>query len=178
MRKISLIVLPVLVGVAAAIAIAGPAQADTSGGTPVTVEINGGPLNITVPTTSVDLGSVSVSTTAQTVSALLGTVTVTDTRGGTLGWTATVSATDFAGPQNVSVSAVGESSYTTPAASVIGTSNVAGSDLTSLYPGGAVQTATGVVGPNAATWDPTVSLTLPADALAGTYSSTITHSVS
>jgi hypothetical protein len=178
MRKKSLVLLPVLVAVAATLALAGPAQADTSGGTPVTVEINGGPLNISVPTATVDLGAVSVSTSPQTVSALLGTVTVTDTRGGTLGWTAAVTATDFTGPQNVSVSAVGESSYTTPNASVIGTSNVAASDLAALYPGGAVQTATGVLGANAATWDPTLSVTLPADAQAGTYSSTVTHSVS
>jgi hypothetical protein len=178
MRKFSVITLPVVVGIAAVIAIAGPAQADTTGGTPVTVEVNGGPLNITVPTASVQLGTAPVSTSAQTVSALLGTVTVTDTRGGTVGWVAAVSATDFTGPQGISVSAVGQSSYTTPSASVIGTSNVAHSDLTSLYPGGAVQTATGVAGPNAATWNPTVSLTLPAGALAGTYSSTITHSVS
>ena len=87
-------------------------------------------------------------------------------------------AVDFSGPQNISVSAPGLSSYTAPAASVIGTADVAGSNLNGLYPGGVVQTATGVVGVNAATWNPTISVTIPANALAGTYSSTITHSVS
>jgi hypothetical protein len=33
-------------------------------------------------------------------------------------------------------------------------------------------------GNNFATWNPTVSITLPAQAVAGTYSGTITHSVS
>lgn len=32
-------------------------------------------------------------------------------------------------------------------------------------------------GINSATWNPTIHLTIPGNALAGTYSSTITHSV-
>ena len=159
-------------------AAAGPAQADTTGATPITIEVTGGPLNISVPAGPVSLGSVGASTSPQTVTAFLGTVSVTDVRGGTAGWVVTASAVDFTGPQNISVSAPGLSSYTTPAASVIGTADVAGSNLNALYPGGVVQTATGVVGVNAATWNPTISMTIPANALAGTYSSTVTHSVS
>jgi hypothetical protein len=102
---------------------------------------------------------------------------VTDGRGGTAGWTATASAVDFTGPQNISVSAPGSSSYTTPSASVSGTATVTASDLNPLYPPGPVQVATGVSGINSATWNPTIHLTVPANALAGTYSSTITHSV-
>ncbi|MFJ9484045.1 hypothetical protein ACIRRI_56015 [Streptomyces mirabilis] len=103
---------------------------------------------------------------------------MTDGRGGTAGWTATASAVDFTGPQSISVSAAGSSSYITPAASVSGTANVTSSDLTPLYPPGPVQVATGVNGINSATWNPTIHLTIPANAPAGTYSSTITHSVS
>ncbi|MFF1644824.1 hypothetical protein [Streptomyces sp. NPDC058240] len=38
-------------------------------------------------------------------------------------------------------------------------------------------TATGVSGINTAVWNPTISVMTPTDALASTYSSTITHSV-
>jgi hypothetical protein len=173
-----IVVLPVLAGVVGALMFAGPASADTTGSTPVTFEVGGGALSMTVPTGTVDLGSVPVSANAQAVSAQLGTVTVTDDRGATEGWTVTASATDFVGPQSISVSAAGSSSYGSPPAEVFGTADVAPTNLTALYPPAAVQVATGVDGVNAATWNPTISVTIPADALAGTYSSAVTHSVS
>jgi hypothetical protein len=145
--------------------------------TPVTVQVSSGTLDISVPTGPVNLGTVGVSGSPQSVSSQLGNVTVTDGRGGTAGWTTTVSAVDFTGPQSISVSAAGSSSYTTPSASVSGTATVTASDLNPLYPPGPVQVATGVSGINSATWNPTIHLTIPANALAGTYSSTITHSV-
>ncbi|MEV6995955.1 hypothetical protein AB0N87_43740 [Streptomyces sp. NPDC093228] len=105
---------------------------------------------------------------------------MTDQRGGTAGWTATAQAVDFTGPNNttISVSAPNSSTYHAPQASVIGTATVTPSDLSPLYPPGPVQTATGVSGSNSATWNPTISITVPANSLAGTYTSTITHSVS
>ncbi|WP_424706747.1 hypothetical protein [Kitasatospora acidiphila] len=153
------------------------AFASGSGTTPVTIQIAAGTLDITVPTNSVSLGLVSVSSSPQTVSSQLGAVSVTDGRGGTAGWTVTASAVDFTGPQSISVSAPNSSSYTSPTATVTGTAIVTNSNLTPLYPPGPVQVATGVSGINTATWNPTISVTLPANALAGTYSSTITHSV-
>jgi hypothetical protein len=173
----NLIVVPLIAGMAGMVLFASPASADTTGGTPVTFEVTGGSLNITVPAGPVDLGSVVASSSAQTVSAQLGNVEVLDGRGGTAGWTATASATDFTGPQNVSVSAPGSSSYFTPPATVTGTSNVAATNLSPLYPPGPVQVATGVNGVNTATWNPTISVTIPAGAVEGTYSSTVTHSV-
>ncbi|MGG7507548.1 hypothetical protein [Plantibacter sp. YIM 135249] len=160
------------------LAIAAPAQADTSGGTPITIAVTGGPLNISVPGGPVSLGSVQASASVQTVSASLGAVTVTDVRGGVAGWVATASATDFTGPQNISVSSPGVATYTATPAVVAGTANVTGGNLNALYPSGVVQTATGVSGVNAATWNPTIAVTIPADALAGTYSTTLVHSVS
>ncbi|WP_338673489.1 hypothetical protein V1460_10540 [Streptomyces sp. SCSIO 30461] len=144
----------------------------------MTVQVTSGTLNIVVPTESVNLGTVAVSSSPQTVDSQLGNVTVSDGRGGTAGWTVTANAVDFTGPQNISVSAPGSSSYTSPPASVSGTATVTPSDLSPLYPPGPVQTATDVSGINSATWNPTISLTIPANALAGSYSSTITHSVS
>jgi hypothetical protein len=177
MRK-SLIVLPVVFGLLGALTLAGSANADTTAGTPVTFEVTGGALAITVPASTVSLGSVAASASAQSVSAHLGTVTVTDSRGGTVGWTVTVGAVDFSGPQNVSVGTVGASGYTTPGASITGVANVTATSLDSLYPPAAVQVATGVAGVNSATWNPTISVTIPANAVTGTYSTTITHSVS
>lgn len=60
---------------------------------------------------------------------------------------------------------------------VTGSATVTASNLIPLYPPGPVQTATNVSGINTATWNPSISVTIPANALAGTYSSTITHSV-
>ncbi|MEU2627404.1 hypothetical protein [Kitasatospora sp. NPDC007106] len=154
-----------------------PASAAGSGTTPLTAQVDSGTLDITVPTTSVSLGTVTASTSPQTVTSQIGDVVVTDGRGGTVGWTATANAVDFTGPQNISVSAAGSSSYTSPTAVVTGTATVANADLTALYPPGPVQTATGVSGINTATWNPTISLTIPGNALTGTYSSTLTHSV-
>ncbi|MFI9271217.1 hypothetical protein ACIGXM_10965 [Kitasatospora sp. NPDC052896] len=177
MRK-SNIIAALLAGALGMTAYAVPASAQTTATTPVTAEVTSGALEISAPAGPVDLGSVVASSSPQTVSSQLGNVTVTDGRGGTSGWTATANAVDFTGPQNISVSAVGSSSYTSPTATVTGTATVTNSNLSPLYPPGAVQTATGVSGINSAVWNPTISLTIPANALIGTYSSTITHSVS
>ncbi|MFD5429590.1 hypothetical protein [Streptomyces sp. NPDC127084] len=174
MRR-TLVISPLIAG-AAAVTLAFPVPA-TAADTPVTVQVTSGTLDIAVPTGPVNLGTASVSGSAQTVSSQLGNVTVTDGRGGTAGWTVTANAVDFTGPQTISVSAPGSSSYDTPQASVSGTATVTPSDLEPLYPANPVQTATAVNGINSATWNPTISLTIPGNALAGTYSSTITHSV-
>jgi hypothetical protein len=172
------IALPLLVGALGVLPLAAPASAATSGTTPVTVTVTTGTLDITVPAGPVSLGTVAASSTAQTVSAQLGNVTVIDSRGGTTGWTVTANGNDFVGPSStISVSAPGSSMYTTPVAAVTGTANVTPSDLNPLYPPGPVQTATGVVGVNTATWNPTITLHLPANTVAGTYNSTIDHSV-
>jgi hypothetical protein len=166
------------IGGAGVLTLAVPASAATASDTPVTVEVTGGDLTISAPTQSVDLGSVVTNDAAQTVSARLGNVTVTDIRGGTAGWTATASATDFTGPQTISTSTFGLVVYTPPQATVTGSATVAPTTESSLYPGGRVQDATAVTGNNTATWDPTIAVTIPANALAGTYSTSITHSVS
>ncbi|SEF11189.1 hypothetical protein SAMN04489740_4077 [Arthrobacter alpinus] len=178
MRKKAIVMVIAAGWVVGGLAIAGPAQADTIGGTPITIQVTGGPLNISVPAGPVSLGSVGASLNAQTVTADLGIVGVTDVRAGTAGWVVTASAVDFTGPQNISVSEPGLSSYTPSSASVIGVATVTGTNLDALYPGGVVETATAVTGVNSATWHPSISVTIPADALAGTYSSVLTHSVS
>ena len=166
------------IGGAGILALAVPASAATASDTPVTVEVSGGGLSISAPTGSVDLGSVAASSNAQVVSNSIGTIRVTDTRAGTAGWVATVGATDFTGPQHISVSTAGSVTYTPGQATVTGTANVTPTTEDHLYPTSPVQTATGVSGSNTAAWSPVIAVTIPASALVGTYSTTITHSVS
>jgi hypothetical protein len=166
------------IGGAGALTLAAPAFAATASATPVTLEVSGGALGISAPTGSVDLGTVLASTGGQSISAPLGVVTVTDSRAGALGWVATVGATDFIGPQSISVSTPDSVTYTPGTATVIGTANVAATNENHLYPTVPAQTATGVSGANTATWNPVITVAIPAGAQVGTYSTTITHSVS
>ncbi|MFI1165069.1 hypothetical protein ACH4UM_15995 [Streptomyces sp. NPDC020801] len=145
----------------------------------LTLTVIGGGLGITVPSGPVNLGSTAVSSSPQTVTSQLGNVTVSDQRGGTADWTVTAQAVDFTGPNNttISVSAPNSSLCHAPQANVIGSAAVTPHDLSPMYPPGSVQTATGVSGTNPATWNPTITITVPPNPLAGTYNSTITHSV-
>jgi hypothetical protein len=174
MRKVIIATAAALFAGGGALAFAVPAFAATAP-TPVTAQVGSGALSISAPTLSVNLGTVPASTSAQSESAPLGAVLVTDARGGILGWVATVSATEFTGPQTIPASAL---TYTPGTAIVVGVATVTPSTVTGLTAAGAVQTCTAVIGINTAAWTPTVAVTIPADALAGTYSATITHSVS
>jgi hypothetical protein len=170
MRK-SFAILPLLVCAAGVLAVAGPASAAPS---TATFQVTGGTLDIAVPA-SVDLGSVTASSAAQSLTNVaLGAVTVTDGRGVSSGWVATASATDFTGPQSLAGAIV----YSPTAASATNATVTAAADQTLTTSAATVQTATLAVGVNSATWNPTVTVTIPANALAGTYSSTITQSVS
>ena len=170
MRK-SFAILPLLVCVAGVLAVAGPASAAPS---TATFEVTGGTLDIAVPA-SVNLGSVTASSAAQSLTNVaLGAVTVTDGRGVSSGWVATASATDFTGPQTLA----GASVYSPTAASATNATVTAAADQTLTTSAATVQTATLAVGVYSATWNPTVTVTIPANALAGTYTSTITQSVS
>jgi hypothetical protein len=170
MRK-SFAILPLLVCAAGVLAVAGPASAAPS---TATFQVTGGTLDIAVPA-SVNLGSVTASSAAQSLTNVaLGAVTVTDGRGVSSGWVATASATDFTGPQTLA----GASVYRPTVASATNATVTAAADQTLTTSAATVQTATLAVGVNSATWNPTVTVTIPANALAGTYSSTITQSVS
>jgi hypothetical protein len=165
-------------GGAGVLAAGAPAYAAPGADTPVTVEVTTGTLVIDAPAGSVDLGSVVASASAQTVSSPLGMVTVTDSRAGVLGWVATVGAADFTGPGDISVSTAGSVTYDPGQATVVGTATVTPTSEVHLYPTVVAQTATDVSGVNTAAWNPVIGVTIPAGALAGTYSTTITHSVS
>ena len=176
MRKTAIAAASALfIGGAGMLTFAVPAFAVTTAGTPVTVEITGGALAITVPAAA-DLGTADASVSAQTVTGSLGPVVVSDLRGDILGWVTTAGSTNFTGGAGIPASA---ETYTPGTAVVTGIATVTPITLDGMTAGGGtVQTATAVTGVNTATWTPTIAVVVPAGAVAATYSATITHSVS
>jgi hypothetical protein len=168
MRKLVLVTSVFAVVVAAA---ALPAGADTT----ASFTLTAGALSISAPTGSVSLGPSQVaSPSSHTFTGLLGTVTVTDDRGGTHAWVASVISTAFTSPGQTAVAAVnvGYVPGTIAVSGVVATTPVT-TDLTGVSP--VVNgTSTGLA---TASWNPTISVFVPAGAAAGVYSGTITHSV-
>ena len=144
--------------------------------TPASFEITGGGLTISAPTgANVDLGSRLASNVGGTISGPLGTVSVSDLRGGATTWTASVISSAFtptAGPA-VAASAVSYDSGTITASGPVTPVGGAFANLTGVV---AVVTGTST-GPSSATWNPLVSIAIPANLAPGTYTATVTHSV-
>jgi hypothetical protein len=156
----------------AALAIAGPESVGAA--TPATFTLTAGALSISAPVASVSLGSQVASTNAGTISGSLGVVTVTDQRGGTTTWTASVISTAFTptvGPADPASNVSYAAGLITVTATVVATA-VAATDLT-----GVSTVVTGAsTGISAASWNPTISVFVPANFAPGVYAATITHS--
>jgi hypothetical protein len=169
---------------AGSVALAAPAQA-VSGTTTTTFVVTGGSLAITVPA-SVALGSAAPG---GTITAQTGTVQVTDNRALlAAAWTATVSTTSFTTggattPETVPAADVSYWSGPSTAStlpSATGTFTPGQANAAAAVALGTSQTAFTLasgVGDNSLSWNPTLIVTLPAAAVAGTYTGTITHSV-
>lgn len=164
--------------VAAALTTALPADAATSGTTAVTFSLTGGALDITVPAAAA-FGDFPVNN--PTAGGNLGAVVVSDSRGNAgAAWTTSVSSTAFVG----SGTAAGN---TLPAANiaydpgVISATNVSASGVPLAALSESPQptvAGTGGTGINFATWNPSLTVTIPSTAaVAGDYSATVTHSV-
>jgi hypothetical protein len=168
MRKILFLATTLALFTAAA---ALPAQAATT----ATFTLTAGALSISAPTGSVSLGSQVASTGITTISGSLGVVTVTDQRGGTTTWTTSVISTAFtppAGPADPASNIIYGAGVITVTPTVVATA-VAASDLT-----GVSTVVTGAsTGISTASWNPTISVIVPANYAPGVYSATITHSV-
>jgi hypothetical protein len=165
------LVLAALVGVLAA-ASALPAGAVT----PVTFTLTAGALGISAPTGTVSLGSQSVSNSSFTITGSLGTVTVSDQRGGTQTWTASVISSAFTrdGPgPTVGAAGVSYSAGTVTASATVVPTVVPGIDLSGVT---TVVTGAGT-GVSSASWNPSISVLVPANYAPGLYSGTVTHSV-
>jgi large repetitive protein len=146
------------------------------------ITIAGGALAITVPASTTLPGASPAGTT----SAALGTVTVTDQRGiAGASWTATVTGTTFVtghgtAPETIPLTQV--TYWSGPATATTGTgaftpgqaSAAAAVSLTTPRTAFSLTSGTSIT---SASWNPTLSVSVPAAAVAGTYTATITHSV-
>jgi len=172
----------VLTAASALATLAAPADAASSGTTTATFAVSTGALGVAVPATA-NLGSGSPGTA---ISAQLGAVTITDARALlTAAWTASASSTSFSSdgattPETIPNTAV--SYWSGPATATTGT----GTFTPGQPNAGAAQamgtavsafTLTAGVGNNTAAWNPTIVVAVPAAAVGGTYTGTITHSV-
>ncbi len=143
--------------------------------TPATFTLTAGALSISAPTGSVSLGTQVASTSSSTIAGPLGVVTVSDQRGGPTTWTASVISTAFtppAGPADPASNVSYAAGAITQSATVVAT-GVPAPDLTGVSPV-VTGTSTGI---STASWNPTISVIVPANFAPGVYSATITHSV-
>ncbi|MBT2597225.1 WxL domain-containing protein [Arthrobacter sp. ISL-72] len=170
MRSITRVSLVIAASAALVGSLALPASAAD---TIATVEVSAGALTISAPG-GADLGAVAPGSP---ISADLGNVTVSDLRAGVEGWDAQVNMSDFVGTDTATIIPASSATYTPGTAVETGTSTVTPSAQTGLATVKTVQAATGVSGNNTAAWDADLSFTAPANALADTYTATLTHSV-
>ncbi|TDW26900.1 hypothetical protein [Cryobacterium psychrophilum] len=172
MRKIALSAVA-LVGAVAMVGVSAlPASAAST--TTTTTEVTAGALTISTPAS---LALTNVAPGATATGTLTG-VEVSDLTADAIGWTASISISDFTSTLQPSSSIPSTGvNYVPTTAAVTGTVTVA--NTTADTGAGAVQTASAVTGNNTATWDATVNVAIPSDALAATdYTATLTHSFS
>jgi hypothetical protein len=184
-----------LTPVAASAATAGPAALALSSSpaqagpglpedTTVTFSVTTGTLTITAPAT-VALPDGAPGTT---ITGPVGPVTVTDNRALlAAAWTATLSSTPWTtgGATTAETIPVSDVGYAVGPITTTGTITATGTDHPAGVAAGdlsgtpqTVVTGTAGVGDNSATWNPTLSVAVPASAVGGAYTGTITHSVS
>jgi len=150
-----------------------PASAAQTGDTAVTFSLGGGTLDIAVPTSAALTNGVSGATS---ITGTLGATTVTDNRGLLTGWTSSAASTAFIStPAGTTSTVVTYGSGTiTKTGFVTTTSSGSVPVTTTAVP---VVVATLVQGVNTATWNPTLTVTLPATSTTGAYAGTVTTSV-
>lgn len=158
-----------------------PAQAQTVG-----FSLGGGTLSITEPVTVTLTAGTVASLAGSSFTGSLGSTTVSDQRGGVVGWTTTIAQTTAFGNGTTTLPASSTKAWVAaPIVPSSGTATVsAGTYLTQLTglvlsgTGQAFVSATGVLGSNTTSFNPSIAITLPSNATAGTYSGVITQTVS
>jgi hypothetical protein len=150
-----------------------PASAAQSGDTTTTFTLDAGTIDIAVaPSANLPNGMSG----QPFVTGQLGPVTVTDNRGGTVGWTTSAASTVFtrSGGGTDSTEVTYDSGVVNQTGDV--TTNSSGTKtLTTVATD--VVTGTAVTGNNTASWNPTLTVNLPPNSLAGNYSGVVTTSV-
>lgn len=150
----------------------GPAVAADDPSTTVTYTVTSGALTLSVPA-SANLGSGAPGTQ---ISAPIGPVTVTDNRAlVSASWTVTAAETDFT--SGASTIPATRATYTTGTVTTTGTITATPTSVTLSNSGQTVVTGSAGVGDNTATWNPTVTVSVPAGAIGGAYTGTLTQSV-
>jgi hypothetical protein len=159
-----------------------PAVAQPSGDTTVTFTVSTSNLTIEVPASD-HLGS---AFPGQTISGPLGTVTVNDQRAAANAtWTASVVSTQFDtgvdDPAEIILPNLvqywsGPATATTGTGTFVPGQPTRAERVTMDQPRTAFSKTSGS-GNNSASWNPTLEITIPPDAIGGLYSGTVTHSV-
>jgi hypothetical protein len=95
-------------------------------------------------------------------------------------WTVTASSTNFTTGTGTPAETIpaGDASYAPGTVTTTGTITTTASDITLSNSPQTVVVGSSGSGDNSASWDPTVSVAVPAAAVNGTYTATLTHSVS
>jgi hypothetical protein len=151
--------------------------------TNVTFTIAGGSLTLSAPGSAALTASGNLGLTGTTVSGQLGSTTVTDARGSLLGsFNVKMSTTDFSDGSGNTIAksnATGYSGVATPSgvAVPVGTTNLTAVNIGAAG-GGTIVTVTGVTGAASVSYNPTVSVAVPADTVAGDYSGVVTQTAS
>jgi hypothetical protein len=146
--------------------------------TTVTFTVTSGELSMTAPS-SANLGSGAPGTT---ISGALGTVSVTDDRALlSAEWTVTAASTDWttggSSPSLAETIPASDVGYDPGTITTTGTITATGTPITLSGTAATVVTGTAGVGDNTARWDPTLSVAVPASAVGGIYTGTLTQSV-
>jgi hypothetical protein len=145
--------------------------------TTVTFSVTSGALSMTAPATAA-LGSGAPGTT---ITGALGAVAVTDDRALlTASWTATASSTDWTtgGGTPAETIPATDVGYDPGSITTTGTITATGTPITLASAAAPVVTGTSGVGNNTASWNPAIAVAVPAAAVGGTYTATLTQSVS
>jgi hypothetical protein len=165
---------------AAAFAALVPSSADAAD-TNVTFTLSGGSLTLTAPGSASLSAAGNLGVSGTTVSGQLGSSTVTDARGALAHTvTVTMSTTDFTTSASDTIAksaATGYSGATVPTGVAVAVPSLTGQAIGNAG-GATILQLTGVVGSASTTYNPTVSIAVPANAVAGNYSGTITQTVS
>jgi hypothetical protein len=145
--------------------------------TTMTFAVTSGALTLTVPASAV-LGSGAPGGSA---SGPLGAVSVADNRALlAASWTVTASSTNFVTGAGTTdeVIPVADETYDPGGITTTGRITATGTSRTLSTAAQTVVAGTAGVGNNTAAWDPTIEIIIPAAAVNGTYTATLTQSVS
>jgi hypothetical protein len=165
---------PLILGASIAALVGGMALPASADDTATTFTLSGGSLTLSVQGTA---ALTNAATGATAISGNLGAVSVTDNRGGTVNWNVSGASTVFAGALTTPSESTAVS-YTGGTVTETGTITVADGTATTLTEVAAsVVAPTALSGNNTASWSPVLDVTMPAGALADTYSGTVTTSI-